>query len=498
MYVRMLFLMLISFYNSRVVLKTLGAEDFGTYNVVGGVVVMFTFINAAMTTGTQRHLSFELGTPNGNVGRIFSACFNIHLWLAAFIVILAETVGLWFLNTQLNFPDGRMEAVNWVYQFSILSCVFNIVRVPYNAAIIAYEKMSFYAYLGIIEGILKLIIVFMLAYSPCDKLVFYSILMTLVIILVTAVYYLYCRKSFREIRYSRVNDKSLYKRLLSFSGWTLFGSIANLARNQGVTFIVNIFYGVTVNAAIGIANQVNAGISQFVTGFQQAFNPQLTKAEASKNREYQTRLINMTVKYSYLVILFCSIPILYNLDYILSFWLGEYPAHTSEFCLWIVIATLIDSLSGPLWVTIFATGKIKSYQISISLLFLLILPLAYACGALDWEPQFVFAFQALINLLAVFVRLYVMRGLIHFSIKRFGKDAFLPIIIVTLLMIPIIFIYQTYLQQAQTFIQLIVQSIVLLVYEAFVIAFFGFSKSERNTLTNFVKSKFLSGNKKFS
>ena len=193
MYVRMLFLMLISFYTSRVVLQALGAEDFGTYNVVGGVVVMFTFINGAMTTGTQRHLSFELGIPDGNVGRIFSACFNIHLWLAVLIVILAETIGLWFLNAKLNFPEGHMTAVNWVYQLSILSCVLNIVRVPYNAAIIAYEKMSFYAYVGIIEGILKLAIVFMLAYSPCDKLVYYAILMMLVIAFVTFAYYAYCR-----------------------------------------------------------------------------------------------------------------------------------------------------------------------------------------------------------------------------------------------------------------------------------------------------------------
>ena len=236
---------------------------------------MFTFINAAMTTGTQRHLSFELGIPDDNVGRIFSACFNIHLWLAVLIVILAETIGLWFLNAKLNFPEGHMTAVNWVYQLSILSCVLNIVRVPYNAAIIAYEKMSFYAYIGIIEGILKLAIVFMLAYSPCDKLVYYAFLMMLVIAVVTLAYYAYCRKNFSEIRYSRVSDKALYKRLLNFSGWTLFGSVANMARNQGVTFIVNIFYGVTVNAAIGSnfsdgTMMVELGSSQLMLSSSQA------------------------------------------------------------------------------------------------------------------------------------------------------------------------------------------------------------------------------------
>lgn len=491
MYVRMLFLMLISFYTSRVVLQALGAEDFGTYNVVGGVVVMFTFINAAMTTGTQRHLSFELGVSDGNVKRIFSACFNIHLWLAFLIVILAETIGLWFLNTKLNFPEGRMTEVNWVYQLSILSCVLNIVRVPYNAAIIAYEKMSFYAYIGIIEGILKLAIVFMLAYSPCDKLVYYAILMMLVIAIVTFAYYAYCRKNFKEIRYSKVSDKTLYKRLLSFSGWTLFGSVANMARNQGVTFIVNIFYGVTVNAAIGIANQVNACISQFVTGFQQAFNPQLTKAEAAKDREYQTKLICMTSKYSYLVILFCSVPILYNLDYLLTLWLGKYPAYTHEFCLWIVIATLIDSVSGPLWVTIFATGKIKSYQIYISLLLLLVLPLGYACGAFGFEPQYIFAIQALLNFLAILVRLYMMRGLLQFSFRKFAKDVFIPIGFVTIFSAPVVFICNTYLVFGSRVSQFITHSIIIVLYEMFIVCLVGLTRSERRTILNFVKFKIL-------
>lgn len=490
MYVRMLFLMLISFYTSRVVLQALGAEDFGTYNVVGGVVVMFTFINGAMTTGTQRHLSFELGIPDGNVGRIFSACFNIHLWLAVLIVILAETIGLWFLNAKLNFPEGHMTAVNWVYQLSILSCVLNIVRVPYNAAIIAYEKMSFYAYIGIIEGILKLAIVFMLAYSPCDKLVYYAFLMMLVIAVVTLAYYAYCRKNFSEIRYSRVSDKALYKRLLNFSGWTLFGSVANMARNQGVTFIVNIFYGVTVNAAIGIANQVNAGITQFVTGFQQAFNPQLTKAEAAKDREYQTKLINVTAKYSYLIILFCSIPILYNLDYVLAFWLGEYPAYTREFCLWIVVSTLIDSISGPLWVTIFAIGKIKSYQIYISLLLLLVLPFSYACGVLGLEPQYVFVIQAVLNFAAILVRLYMIRGLLQFSIRNFARDVFIPIAAVTMLMIPGIYATELLLHQASTFSQLIVQSTIIVFYECVVVFTIGLGKTERIKIINFIKSRF--------
>lgn len=489
MYVRMLFLMLISFYTSRVVLQALGAEDFGTYNVVGGVVVLFTFINAAMTTGTQRHLSFELGIPNGNVGRIFSACFYIHLWLAILIVILAETVGLWFLNAKLNFPEGRMTEVNWVYQLSILSCVLNIVRVPYNAAIIAYEKMSFYAYIGIVEGILKLGIVFMLAYSPFDKLVYYAILMMLVITVVTFAYYAYCRKNFSEIRYSKVSDKALYRRLLNFSGWTLFGSVANMACNQGVTFIVNIFYGVTVNAAIGIANQVNASITQFVSGFQQAFSPQLTKVEATKDREYQTRLINLTSKFSYLIILFCSIPVLYNLDYLLTFWLGNYPAYSCELCYWIVLTTLINSVSGPLWVTIFATGKIKNYQLIISLLLLLVLPLGYMCGIYGVEPQYVFAIQAIVNLIAIFARLWFMRNLIQFDILRFTKNVLVPISLATISILPVIFLVYYYLKYATNFYQFILHTVIFIIYDSVIIFFIGLLKQERHAIFLYICSR---------
>ena len=192
MYVRMLFLMFISFYTSRVVLQTLGTTDFGIYNIVGGIVVLFTFVNSAMTTGTQRHLSYELGKPDGNFNRIFSACMNIHVWLAILIVFFAETIGLWFLNNKMNFPLDRMSAVNWVYHFSVLSCVFQVIRVPYNAVIIAYERMSFYAYIGIFEGILKLIIVYMLSIGNYDKLIFYSILTVGVSVLVTIIFYLYC------------------------------------------------------------------------------------------------------------------------------------------------------------------------------------------------------------------------------------------------------------------------------------------------------------------
>ena len=373
----MFFLMLISLFTTRVVLSTLGESDFGIYNVVSGVVVLFTFINGAMTTSTQRSLSYELGKGNGNISKVFSACLNLHLLVGLAIIILAETIGLWFLNHKMNFPIERIEAVNWVYQLAILVCLSNVLRIPYNALIIAHEKMSFYACMGLIEGLLKLGIVYLLSMFGLDKLIFYSFLVFAVSVLSTILFVIYSKYNFSDVRYTKFVDKNLYKQLISFSSWTLFGALANLGRNQGMGIILNIFYGVTINAAIGIANQINASVNQFVAGFQQAFNPQLTKAEASQDKEYQTDLIIKTSKYSYYIMFFFAVPLLFNLDFILDLWLGEYPTFTKELCVCIIIASLIDSISGPLWVTIFATGKIKSYQICISILFLLILPLTY-------------------------------------------------------------------------------------------------------------------------
>ena len=489
MYIRMLFLMFIGFYTSRVVLKALGADDFGIYNLVGGVVVLFTFINSAMTTATQRHLSYEYGAEGGDVSRVFSACLNIHLILAAITLVLSETIGLWFVNTKLNFPEGRMWAVNWVYQFTIIACIFNIVRVPYNALIIANERMTFYAYVGIIEGILKLAIAFLLAVSPLDKLVFYALLITVVVGIVTAIFYLYCKNKLEGGTYVKVRDKALYSKLLGFSGWTVFGSFANLARSQGLSFLINMFYGVALNAALGLANQVNSALSQFVYGFQQAFSPQLTKLEASSDKAQQQTLIDRTSKFSFFILLVLSIPVLYNLHYLLGVWLGDYPEYTYEFCYWIVIATLIDSISGPLWVSIFATGEIKSYQIAISILLLMNLPLAYLCGKLGWKPQYMFVCQALINLLAVAVRLFYLKRTTTFSIQQFARDVLLPIFLVALLLVPLVYTFYKYISTATGLLQFICQSAIIVMCELGIVWLLGLSREERRGVLSICHSK---------
>ena len=491
MYIRTFVTMLVSLYTSRVVLDTLGVEDFGIYNIVGGVVVLFTFINSAMATGTQRHLSYELGKPGqGNVTEVFSACVRIHAWLALGVVALAETVGLWFLNTQMNFPAERMDAVNWVYQFSVMGCAVGILRVPYQSSIVAYERMSFYAYMGVIEAFLKLAIVYMLIVFTVDKLKLYSILMFAVIVLVTVWYVLFCHKSFVRIRISQVCDKQLYKRLVSFSGWAMFGSVANLGLHQGLNVIINIFYGVALNAAVGIANQVNSAVMSFVGGFQQALNPQLVKSQAGKDRQRQFKLICESSKLSFLIMFVVAFPLAVNLEYVLSIWLGKYPPHTASICRLIIMGALLECLSGPLWVTIFATGKIKAYQVVISSVLLLNVPVSYIGGRMGMSPENMFMVRNVIYVLALAVRLLFLRRMISLDLALFMKKVIVPILMVLVFgALPMCVLWECLAISLSGFAAFIVQISAMAAYELFVAYRVGLSSTEREYVKNMVEGK---------
>lgn len=492
MYLRMLTTMVVSLYASRIVLNTLGINDFGIYNIVGGVVVLFTFINSAMSTGTQRHLSYELGKNNqGNITEVFSACLQIHIWLSFIVLILSETVGLWFLNTQMNFPSNRMEAVNWVYQFSILSCIINIIRVPYQASIIAYERMSFYAYMGIIEAILKLVIVYWLQIFSVDKLKLYSVLTFAVTLLITLWFILFCNHSFARIRIIKVKSKLLHKKLISFSGWAMFGSIANLGLQQGLNIIINIFFGVALNAAVGVANQVNSAVMNFVNGFQQALNPQLVKSQAGGNKERQTQLICESSKLSFLIMFIIAFPLLINLDYVLKLWLGNYPPHTNSICSLIIIGAMIECLSGPLWVTIFATGNIKTYQIIISSILLLNVPVSYLGGHLGMPPESMFSIRNIIYVFAFISRLIFLKKMIGLNTPIFIKNVIIPIIkVLCFVTVPVFFaVWKGIIGSPNDFQSLIWQTSSICLYEVFIIYAFGLQNDERKYILSIIKTK---------
>lgn len=485
MYMRMLFLMVVSLYTSRIVLKTLGTEDFGTYNIVGGVVVMFTFISSAMAAGTQRHLSYELGKKDGDVPTVFTACFKIHVFLAFVVLFFAETIGLWFLNTRMNLPIERMDVVNWIYQFSILSCMVNIVQVPFTAAILSHEKMSFYAYLSIYDALMKLGILYVLIILPLDKLLLYGILLLGVCVITFTIYIIYCHINLNDIKFVKLEDSKLYKSLLSFSGWALFGSLANVGYQQGVNIMVNLFFGVALNAAVGVANQVNSAVMQFVTGFQQALNPQLVQAEAAKDRERQLNLIFKSSKFSFLIMVCIAYPLLINLEYVLKLWLGNYPAYTNEICLFIMLGALLETISGPLWVTIFATGKIKIYQIVISAILLLNLPLSYLGGKMGMPPQGMYLIRIAIFLVALVIRLLFLQKYIKMDIKLFSRYVVLPLFIISIVLSSVYVFVHIFQMTANSFIQLVYQTFMHLII-VFACSFaIGLTNSERT----FVLSK---------
>src|SRR5690554_2679044 len=405
LYFRMILTMLVSLYTSRVILNTLGVEDYGIYNVVGGVVSMFAFFNSAMSSATQRFLSYEIGKGDFvQLRKTFNATQIIHICIAVFIFILAETVGLWFVKNYLVIPPERLNAAIWVYHFSVLSFMVSIIQVPYNATIIAHERMNVYAYVSIIEVLLKLLIVFMLTWITYDKLILYGILHFGVMFLIAAIYRIYTRKNFEESKFEVVKDKGLYKTLISYSGWNLFGNIAGVAQGQGINIILNIFFGPVVNAARGIATQVQSAVNSFVSNFQMAVKPQIIKSYAANEKDYMISLIIQSSKYSFYLLFILSLPIILEVDQILKIWLITVPEYASIFTVLVLVIILINSISGPLMTAVQAAGKIAIYQAVIGTLLFLTLPISYVFLKLGYPPEVTLYITIVIEVIALIFR----------------------------------------------------------------------------------------------
>lgn len=437
LYFRMFLMMFVTLYTSRIILQILGIQDFGIYNVVAGIVVLFAFINTAMASATQRFLSFALGQKDDiQVCRVFSMSLTTHIVIVLLVLFLAETVGLWIL-WNMNFPSHRLNAVFWTYQIGVLTCLLQMLRVPYNALIIAYEKMSFYAWISIFEVLLKLLIVYLLLGWDGDRLIFYSFLLFLVIFIINILYYLYSSKKFATIRYHFFWDARLFKKLLSFSGWSLFGSLANVSATQGLNMLINIFCGVAVNAAVGIANQVMGAVGQFLGNFQTAFNPQLVKSYASGKQEEFMNLIYMTSKFSFYLMLVISIPVLINCQFLLRAWLGVVPEYAAEFSQLMILFMLIEAISGPLWVSVQATGNIKNYQLLMGGLIFLNFPISLCLLFIGYSPIFVFIVRVLLNFITMIIRIIYLRKIINLSVKDFFNQVLKHILYVFVLAFPI-------------------------------------------------------------
>ena len=470
--------MIFSLYTSRVILNTLGVEDYGIYNVVGGVVSMFAFFNSAMSSATQRFLSYEIGKGDFvQLRKTFNATQIIHIGIAVLIFILAETIGLWFVKTYLVIPAERLDAAIWVYHFSVLSFMVSIIQVPYNATIIAHERMNVYAYVSIIEVSLKLLIVFMLTWITYDKLKLYGILLFSVVFIVASIYRVYTRKNFEESKFEFVKDKKLYKTLISYSGWNLFGNLAAVAKGQGVNILLNMFYGPVVNAARGIAMQVQAAVNSFVSNFQMAVNPQIIKSYAADEREYMTSLIIRSSKFSFYLLFLLSLPIIIEVDQILRFWLKTVPEYSSIFTILVLVIILIDCVSGPLMTAIHATGKIKVYQAVVGSLLMLILPISYVLLKKGYSPEITLYVNIVISIIALSFRLFIVWKLLGFPIMRFVREIILNNIIIVLLSLSLPLLIRYLLNE--DLIRLIIIVFVTLVWNAIIIFSLGLHKSEK-------------------
>jgi O-antigen/teichoic acid export membrane protein len=481
LYVRMLFGMLVSLYTSRVILQTLGVEDYGVYNVVGGVITMFTFLNGAMASATSRYITFEIGKGNmEQLKKVFSTSLQIHAIIALLIVILGETVGLWLLMNELVIPDGRMDAAMWVYQCSIISCVVTIMSVPYNADIIAHEKMSAFAYISVLEIILKLLIVYLLVVLPFDKLKVYAVLVLMVGLLIRYIYTRYCHKHFEESHYIHRIDKSLLKEMSSFAGWSFWGNLAGILYSQGLNMMLNIFFGPVVNAARGIATQIQHVVTQFVTNFQMALNPQITKTYASGELDKMHSLMFRSARFSFMLLFFLSLPIMLETNYIFTLWLGIVPENTVIFARIIIAISLIYTIANPCVIANQATGKVKVYQAVVGGLLLLILPISYIVLKMGAPAYSVFIVHFCVESVAQFARMYMLRNMIDLPLLSYVKNIYLPIMGVVLLSVVLPMLVYNNMQEG--IIRLLAVGMTCVISVAMTSLFVGMTRNERTLL----------------
>lgn len=489
LYFRMILLMVINLYASRVILDVLGISDYGIYNVVGGVIAMFSFLSNSFSTSVSRYITVALGEGDKvKLNTVFSTSVNVQVLMSIIIVVLAEIIGLWFLRAKINLPDGRLGAAQWVFQCSLLAFLVNLISVPYNATIIAHERMNAFAYISILEAVLKLLIVFLLYKLPFDKLKTYAILTLVVSMVIRFVYRHYAKNNFEESKYHYVYDKDLTKKMFSFAGWNVVGNGAWILNTQGVNILINIFFGVTLNASRGIATQVDGVVQQFVSNFNTAFSPQLTKSYASGDMAYYHKLIIAGSKFTAFLLFFLIVPICLEAETILSLWLVEVPEYAATFVRFTLIGSCLVSIENPLFVANNATGKIKKYQMTISLLLLLIFSFTFVAFKLGFPVVTTYIIYVIVYLILCFVKPLVAQNNIGMPAVMYFKEVLLRVFIVGVL----VFLTPWLITKAQEpgvlrSLETIISSVVS---TAFFVYFIGLKREERKMLRSFVVKTF--------
>lgn len=482
LYTRMLLTMFVTFFTTRVILNVLGISDYGIYNTIAGVVVLFAFLNTAMVTTTQRFLNFYLGKGDKvSASKSFNLSFLVHVIIGITIVVLTEFVGLIFLNTKMSLPPERFDAALWTLHFSVFITFINTIRSPYHACIVAHERMDFYAYLSIVEVLAKLAIVYLLLFFDCDKLILYSFLLLIVSITTALCYKIYCNKHFSISRLRICWDKSLFKQLVGFSSFSILGNAANVGTQQGLNMMLNVFAGVIANAAAGIGNQLSHGVYSLCSNFQLAFNPQLVKSYASGAIDEVKKLICRMSKVSYFLMFIISLPLLLYTEDFLNFWLGDVPNYATEISQLTLLFLMVDSVAAPLWITVQASGDIKKYQIIICLLVISNLPISYTFLKIGYSPISIFVVRFIINILAYIFRYLYVRRLINFEFSFYTKQFIIPILKVTL----VSFLISIFIKNIN--LHYMLGTILVMLVIAVSVILLGLSNSERSTILEYIK-----------
>ena len=478
LYIRMFIVLIISLYTSRLLLNALGIVDYGIYNVVGGIVTLFTFVTGAMSTSSQRYITFALGQQDEQrLKEVFRSSLQVFVLLSLLILLLSETIGLWFLYFKMTIPAERMTAAFWVYQISILSCVLGMLVIPFRAEIIAHERMNAFAFISIMDVVLKLFIVIIISLMDDERLIFYAVLMFLITFLNNIIYMVYCKKQFKEINYKMVFNKPLLKEMGNFAGWSLIGNLAGVLYNHGVNILLNMFFGPAINAARGIAIQVQGTIQGFIINFQMAVNPQITKTYATNDLNRMHNLIIASSKFSFFLLFLLTLPIILETNQILVLWLKLVPEHTINFIRIIFFIMLIDTLANPLIIANQATGKIKKYQTVVGGILLSIVPISYIALKLGSKPEMVFIIQLIIAIIAQIARVIMIRPLINISYRKYLKEiVFRSVIVMIVASILPIYIYQ---QMDENLLRLVCLIICCSVSIIITILLLGLSNKER-------------------
>jgi len=482
--------MSISLFTSRVILQTLGISDYGIYNVVAGAIMMIGFVMSSFAAASSRFITIAIGKGNiEEMRKTFGGILAIQCFLALLIVILGETIGIWFLNTKLVIPEDRMVAAAFVFQFSIVSCVMNIIIIPYNAVIVAHEKMNAFAYIAIMDAVLKLVIVYTLYIVPIDKLIAYAFLLLVVGFIHFLINYCYSIFNFAETRGKLLLDKKLSRDVLKYTSWTLTGAVTSMTCNQGINFLLNIFFGPVVNAARGIAFSVQMIIQNFATNFQTALNPQIVKSFANSNYERINELVRIGTKFSFYLLLLVSMPVLLKIDFLLSIWLVEVPKYTNTFIILLLIINLIHSaLANPLIFAINATGDIKAFQIAEGICLLSIIPISYfIIKFYDLSPVAIFYVYIIVESITQIIRMMIIIPKAKIDVTSYFKDTLLPISLVLLLVVPASILLN--FLNSDTWLNLFLLSLIEIVIVGGAVFLVGLSKEERIIILSKLKVK---------